>query len=596
MANKLHGSIGEVTQKLTDYYEEVAKGGTGLIIVQAAHITDEFGGSRLQIDSDDFISGLNELAEAIKAWGARAAIQIAHRGYLTLNGITVNDLDDDKIQKVIEDFGKAANRVKRAGFEMVEIHGAHGYLIHQFLSGLTNGRSDAYGGTLEKRMAFPIQVYRKVREAVGENYPISFRMSGDEFIPGGINLDDTKKFATYLEKEGVDLISLSAGKGPETREWVIQPMAFPRGCLTTLAQELKKSVRLPILIAGRINDPVLANSILEEERADLTGMGRGLIADPYLPQKALFGKLDEIRKCIACNYCHGKRMILDLSLKCAINPEVGEKRETTAIPVRSKKKVLIVGGGPSGLECAHTLVERGHEVLLFEKTPLLGGKLRVAAVPPHKEEINELLNFLVTRAKREKVSIFVNDEADESTIQDVHPDALILATGGKPIFPDIPGLKREFCYMAEEVLTRNLIEKQIIILGCGLVGCETAEFLGVKGKKITLIEKLPDLGLDIEPITRKLLLRRILEKEPIIHTSAEIVKIDGGKALICDKSGNESLLDFDAVVLAVGYSPNDDLRRSDRLLELETYAIGDCSTPRGIFEAIHEGNRVGRLI
>ena len=596
MGNNLHSSTGEVTHKLIDYYEEVAQGGAGIIIVQAAYITDEFGGSRLRIDSNDFIPGLNQLAETIKSWGARAGIQINHRGYPSPGEITINDLADHRIQKLIEAFGKAAERAKGAGFEMVEIHGGHGYLIAQFLSGLTNQRADAYGGPLEKRMAFPIQVYQKVREAVGENFPISFRMSGDEFIPGGIGLDDTKKLSGHLEKEGLNLVSLTAGKGPDTREWFIQPMAFPRGCLTTLSQELKKSVKLPILIAGRINDPVLANSILEEGRADLIGMGRGLIADPHLPKKALSGELDEIRKCIGCNFCHGKRFILALPLKCAINPGAGRERETVLTPAQTRKRVLIIGGGPSGLECAHMLVERGHEVLLFERAPVLGGRLRVAAIPPHKEEINELLDFLIKRAKREKVSVFLNHEADRSTIQDLDPDVLVLATGAKPIFPDIPGLSKGFCYTAEEALTQNLIERDVIVLGAGLVGCETADFLLTKGKKVTLVEKLPDLGLDLEPITRKVLLRRISERDPVIHTSTEIVNIGAGNALLRDRTGNESFSRFDVIVLAVGYTAADDLVQAGGFPELETHTIGDCSTPRGIFEAIHEGNRVGRLI
>lgn len=596
MGTKLHNALGEVTEKLVDYYEEVAKGGAGLVIVQAAYVTDEYKGSRLRISSDDFVSGLNELAEGIQSWGARAAIQISHRGYLSTEGPTINDLDEPGIRKLIEAFGEAAERAKRAGFEMVEIHGAHGYLIPQFLSGLTNRRTDDYGGTFEKRMTFPLKVLRSVRKAVGDKFPISFRMSGDEFLPGGISLDDSKNLAVHLEKEGLDLISLTAGKNPDIREWMIQPMAFPRGCLTSLSQEMKKAVVLPILIAGRINEPVLANSILEERKADLIGMGRGLIADPCLPKKALAGELDQIRKCIACNFCHGKRFAQGLPLKCAINPEAGMKKETVLIAGRKGRRVLVAGGGPSGLECAHSLQERGHEVLLFEKSGVLGGRLRTAAIPPHKEEIGEFLTFLVTRAKSEKLPVFLNQGVNRSTIENLHPDVLVLATGGKPIVPSISGLSMDVCYTAEEALTRDLHEQRILILGGGLVGCEVAEFLMSKGKEIAIVEILPDLGLDLEPITRKLLLKRLLEKKPGIHTSTEISKIEKGKALFQPQTGGEGFLHFDAIVLAVGFSPNDDLLQSAQPLALETYSIGDCLTPRGIFEAIHAGNRIGRLI
>lgn len=593
MGNNLQSSTGEITQKLVDHYDEVAQGGVGLILVQAAYITDEFGGHRLRIDSNRFIAGLNQLAETLQSRGVRAGIQISHPGYPSSGDETINHLSHDRIQRLTEAFGKAAERAKGAGFDLVEIHGGHGYLIAQFLSGLTNQRTDVYGGPLERRTAFPLQVYRRVREALGKGFPISFRLSGDEFLPGGIGLADATTLAALLEKEGVDLISVTAGKGPETKEWVIQPMAFPRGCLTPLSDRMGQSIKVPLLVAGRINDPVLANSILEEGRADLVGMGRGLIADPHLPEKALSGKLDEIRKCIGCNFCHGKRFVLDLPLKCAINPRAGGMRETTLTPTRKRKKILIIGGGPSGLECAHTLVVRGHEVLLFEKAPLLGGKLRLAAIPPHKEEINELLEFLIKRARREKVSVFLNHEAGRSTLEDLDPDVLVLAAGARPIFPDIPGLTRRICYTAEEALTRNLTEREVIVLGAGLVGCETADFLLTKGKRVTLIEKLPDLGLDLEPITRKVLLRRISEKNPVVHTSTEIVNIEAGRALLRHHNGTESSEGFEAIVLAVGYSAADDPVLAGGFPGLEIHAIGDCQTPRGIFEAIHEGNRAG---
>jgi 2,4-dienoyl-CoA reductase-like NADH-dependent reductase (Old Yellow Enzyme family) len=444
MGNKLHNSIGEVTQRLIDYYVERAKGGTGLIIVQSADVTDE-SEQNLRICSDDYVSGLNDLAESIKSWGARAAIQLVHRGYGPADGFTINELSEEKIGRLIEAFGKAAERAKRAGYDAVEIHGAHGYLIAQFLSGSANKRTDAYGGTIEKRMVFAVQVYRKVREALGEQFPIFFRLSGDEFVAGGITREDSTLIAKTLEGAGVNLISLSAGRRGDTPEWITQPMAMPRGVLTPLSLELKKSVSIPVLVAGRINDPVLANSILKEGKADLVGIGRGLIADPWFSHKAFAGKIEEIRKCIACNYCQGKRNYLKLSVRCAINPQAGKEGEAVLPPLQSRRKVLVVGGGPGGLECAHTLSERGHEVLLFEKSPQLGGKLRVAALPPHKEELHELTDFLVKRVKRERVSLFLNHEVDEEIVRKIQPDVLVLANGTTPIFPSIPGLKKNFC-------------------------------------------------------------------------------------------------------------------------------------------------------
>jgi 2,4-dienoyl-CoA reductase-like NADH-dependent reductase (Old Yellow Enzyme family)/thioredoxin reductase len=596
MGNKLQSATGEVTPQLIDFYEGVAKGGAGLVIVQAAYVNDEFGGTRLVIYSDDYVSGLNELAETIKAWGARAGIQIAHPGYQDASKKSVNTLNDRDIENMIEAFGRAAERARRAGFEMVEIHGAHGYLIPQFFSALTNERTDAYGGSWERRTTFPIRVCRKVREAVGEDFPISFRLSGDEFVPGGIRLEDTKKIARILEGEGVDLISLSAGKRPETGEWSIQPMAQPRGCLAHLSQELKPLIHIPVLVAGRINDPVLANSILEEGKADLVGMGRALIADPWLPRKAREGRLPEIRKCLACNYCSGKRLAFELPLKCVVNPEAGRRRETALAPACKKKRALVAGGGPAGMECAYTLHQRGHEVLLFEKTAFLGGKLRVAALPPHKEEIGEFTEFLIRRTRREKIPVFLNYDVAPSTLRDVQPDALVLATGAKALCPSIPGLDKEFCIPAEEALTREPDARRILILGGGRVGCETAEFLAMRGKEVLLIEKLPELAWDVESRTRKLLLKRLLELRPTIHTSTEVVRVEGGRALLRDPKGRESEASFAAIVYAAGFAADDSLLQSLDSVALEIHCIGDASSPRGILDAIHEGHRVGRLI
>jgi 2,4-dienoyl-CoA reductase-like NADH-dependent reductase (Old Yellow Enzyme family)/thioredoxin reductase len=596
MGNKLHSSIGEVTQKLIDYYVERAKGGTGLIIVQSADVTDE-SEQNLRICSDDYVSGLNDLAESIKMWGARVAIQLVHRGYGPADGFTINDLGEEKIRKLVEAFGKAAERAKRAGYEAVEIHGAHGYLIAQFLSGFSNKRTDSYGGTLGRRMAFPIQVYRRVRAAVGEQFPVFFRISGEEFVPGGITKEESSQTAETLEREGINLISLSAGRRGDTPEWITQPMAMPRGVLTPFSSELKKRLTIPVLVAGRINDPVLANSIIEEGKADLVGMGRGLIADPWFPRKALQGELEEIRRCVACNHCQGKRNYLKLSVRCAINPQAGKEREAAVLPARRRRRVLVVGGGPGGLECAHTLYERGHEVLLFEKMPQLGGKLLTAAVPPHKEERNELRDFLVKRAKRERISLFLNHEADAPTVREVQPEVLVFANGANPIFPAIPGLNRNYCYTAEEALNRDLPEDEILILGGGLVGCEVAEFLAAKRKRVTLFEILPDLGTDLEPyVTRKLLLRRLMDLKPTLHTSTEVYAVEGKKALYHDGKGREGSCTFDAIVFAVGFSPDEALIKSMEHLELETFRIGDCVTPRGIFEAIHEGSMIGRSI
>lgn len=592
MSNELHDSRGEVTPRMVDFYRERARGGVGLIIIELTLVTDDHKASHLNISSDNFISGLSELAEAIQSHGARASIQIGHRGSQHAAIPPVNDMDEAGIQRIIEAFGLAAARAKRAGFDAVEIHGGHGYLINQFLSGLSNNRTDQYGGSLEKRKSFAVQVYRRVRESVGKNFPISFRLSGSEFNPAGIDVAETCSIAKTLEEEGVDIISVSAGNR-ESLEWVVQPMAQPRACLAFITDEVKKTVNIPVLIAGRINDPVLANSILTEGRADLIGMARGLTADPDLPRKALCGKLDDIRKCIACNYCHGIRHVRRQPVRCAINAAVGREKETITTPASKRKKVMVVGGGPGGMECAYVLNQRGHEVLLFEKGARLGGKLWVAAAPPHKEEIDEFREFLNNRLKRSSITVNLNHEVDDRTIETEKPDALVFATGAKPFLPPIPGLKDTAFYFAENVFFEGIKADDIVIIGGGQVGCELGEFLLEQGKKITIVEILPKICADVEFLNRKLLLKRIGKLNPKIVTGATISEVDKEKLIYLDKEGKEKYIEFGAIVVAAGYQPDEALFHLRRYAPVETHFVGDCVGARGIYAAIREGNDVG---
>lgn len=595
MSNELHDSKGEVTPRMVDFYRERAQGGVGLIIIELSLVSDDHKASHLNISSDNYISGLNELAEAIQSYGARVSIQIGHRGSRHADIPPVDDMTASDIRRVVEHFGQAAARAQKAGFDAVEIHGGHGYLINQFLSGLSNHRCDKYGGSLEKRMTFAVEVYRQVRKAVGVGFPVSFRLSGSEFKAAGINAGETCKIAKTLEEEGVNLISVSAGNR-ESLEWVVQPMAQPRGCLTFITDEVKKVLKIPLLIAGRINDPTLAHSILKEGRADLIGMARGLTADPLLPQKTLNGELDGIRKCIACNYCHGIRHVRRQPVRCAINAAVGREKETIITPAPQRKKVVVVGGGPGGLECAHVLNQRGHEVVLFEKGPRLGGKLWLASAPPHKEEINEFRDFLIKRLTKGEINVNLNREIDDQIIKDENPDAVVFATGAKPFLPSIAGLSDTSFYLAEDAFSQNIKAINIIIIGGGQVGCELGEFLIEQGKKISIIEILPKICADVEFLNRKMLLRRLEEKNTHIITGARITRIEKEHVRFWDEHKNEHLLPYDAVIVAAGYQPDEDLFESKRYSPVETHFIGDCIGARGIYAAIREGNDIGRRV
>ncbi len=385
MCTNFASETGAVTQRLIDYYVERARGGVGLVTVEATCVDSPVGRlSPLQlcVDDDKFIGGLNDLVEAIQEKGAKISLQLHHAGRQTTLAVTggaqpvsasetvykdvkARALPAEGIECVVGRFGESAKRAKAAGFDAVEIHGAHGYLIAQFLSPYVNKRIDEYGGDPEKRMRFVLEVLEETRKRVGLDFPIIFRLSGEEFVEDGLTLKEAKGIAQRLERAGVDALHVTAGVGGTI--WPVQPMAVPRGCLVHLAEGIKEVVGIPVIAVGRINNPTLAEEILRDGRADLVSMGRALIADPELPRKVAEGRLDDIRMCTACLRGCSERFNAYLRISCTVNPAVGREKEYMVKPADKPKKVLVVGGGAAGLEAARVAALRGHEVTLYEK-------------------------------------------------------------------------------------------------------------------------------------------------------------------------------------------------------------------------------------
>ncbi|MEJ5357721.1 MAG: FAD-dependent oxidoreductase [Desulfobacterales bacterium] len=606
---------GTITEKTVEHYRRRASGGPGMIIVEACAVSPEgvVSAHQARIYEDRFVEGLARIAEAIRAEGVVPAVQIHHGGRQTSAKVIgrkplapspipcpsikgeVEPLTREGIQELVDQFATAAVRARRAGFELVEIHGAHGYLVNQFLSPYSNKREDEYGGDLAGRTRFACDIVREIRRRVGGEYPLSFKISAEEFVPGGLTVEDSIAILELLQQAGIDIVQVSAGNDA-TPEWICQPMFMDKACLVPFAAKIRSALRLPVMAVGRINDPHIAESILARGQADLVCMGRGLLADPDMPKKARAGDFDTIRFCIACNTCM-ESIFRRGRVECLVNPFLGREQELVIRPADKKRRILVVGGGPAGLSAAWIAARRGHEVTLCDRQPVLGGQLVAGSEPRFKRELKTLIRFLSRQVELSGVRRLLGFAVDAGFIAASRPDAVVIATGSNPVLPPVPGIERPFVYSYNQVLnglgTRAC---RTVVIGGGATGCEIALHLAEAGSPVSLIEMEPRIGQGIEAISRKVILERLSRFKVEVFTRSRLIRIDEAGAVIGHAEQGERLLPAERVVIAVGCRPENGLADEVRQLGIEMHLLGDCVEPRNAKAAIYEGTVLGLSI
>ena len=601
-------SEGEINEQVIAHYEVIAKGGTGLAIVEASYVHSSGKGfeSEIAVDRDGLMPRLHMLTNSVKAWGAAIAIQLYHGGIqahvdqpVGPSAIgrkvfppprTPRELTTDEVEKMVENFANAALRAKMSGFDMVEVHGTHGYLIAEFLSQLTNKRTDKYGA---ERALFATEIVRKIKEKCGSDFTVIFRLAANEFEEGGITLDYAKEVAKKLEAAGVDAFDVTGGTY-DTADHIIPPIYYDKqGYFFREASEIKKTVNVPVISGGMLVDPEIANDAIGNGLVDLVFIGRQLIADPEWPRKVRGGRIAEIRPCIACEQCI-ERIFFQEPVNCSVNPlksyEYRYLSEEHIPKAKNPKKVLIVGGGLAGLEAARVAGLRGHNVVLFEESNDLGGVLRCVLNEKMKWRIKRLIEWYGCVLCNQDIEVKLNTKVDADIIQKENPDVVILATGSDPLIPKIPGVENSV--LAEDVLSgKTQPGKSVIIIGGGLVGCELAIKLSNEGHNVTIIEALPQLAMG-EPILSRMGIIKLLDKTGVrVLTCAPVVEIHKSGVETVNNLGIRSLFEADTIILSVGRKAKveTDLMEASKKVAREVYLIGDAKQPRKIIDAIREG-------
>lgn len=606
---------GEATERYIAYHEEKAKGGWGLIITEDYPVNRHAMGynATAGLYDESTIESHKRLTDTIHKYDTKIFCQIYHAG--RQSGSFVNggvqpvapsqipcslmrqmpkELTIDEIHEIINDFAVTAARAVEAGFDGIEIHGAHGYLIGEFLSPYTNKRVDEYGGCFYNRTRFLREIYQVVREAVGADFPVTFRYNMHDGYPGGLTIAEGRMIARMCEEMGVNALNLSASMyGNHNTYCGGTTMYSPHGELVDMAKEIKRIVNIPVMCANRLNDVHMADSLVSTGAFDFVGMARGSLADPHFPEKAKAGKFQSIRHCLGCMQGCIPGIVSGSNIACLVNPELTYEGVVDYSKVKEAKKIFIAGSGPGGMETAIVAARRGHNVTLFEAQDVLGGQFLSAAYPPSKGIIASFTAWQIHEMKEQGVEVRLSTALTKEIVLGEKPDHVVIATGGSPVVPNIPGIHKEFVHTAEETLLgRYQTGDNIVVCGGGEVGAETAAHLALQERKITVVEMLPELMMDMAEIPKNKLYDIFAEYKVKSYTSAKVVGI-ADEHVIIEQFGKQLALATDNVVLAMGYRPNNALAEELKGICEDIFVIGGAVKTSNAMIAIKEGFDLG---